>query len=779
MNIFKHMSVKWKIYLIALVSLLGFGSYLGFNVWVNTNNAKLLTQLRESYFPILEKSTQNHVNLERLAELLNNAAMTAETEFIDKAQATTDKMNGLFDEIQALEPEKKQDVADIKQNFNDYFTEARKITEDMLSGEADMKQLSKRAVAKEEKLKTVNDELDAFIAYAHAKFSGSIDTANLNSTMMLNSGFVIWGVCTLIMGITCYAIARIILGSINKVSDSLKELASGSADFSRKIAVVSEDEIGKLASSFNALLENLRIKTSDLMCMMQNMHTGLFTITEDETIHGEYSAFIENIFETTNVAGENYATFLFSNANLGADVTDQVHAAVTSLLGADEMMFEFNSHLLVKEYNLQLKDENGHIKTKILELDWDSIVTDEVITKIMVTVRDVTELRAMQAAAEEQKMELEIVGQILKLTPARFRAFAENAFALIDRNRSIIQQSQVKNLDVVAELFANMHTIKGNARTYQLNYITDVVHEAEARYDTLRKDNAAPWDPSVLNAELEGVRDALSRYMHILKEKLSFATDGGALPTGTLAVKKADVQEILDHLNIALSGTISHQSMLPIVDRLRRFDTQPLPQILDGLLATLPEIAAQLHKAEPRIRFKGEIPLVFNDHASTVLNVFSHVLKNSIDHGIETTDERLLKGKHEQGTITIQAELHDGSGRLHIFDDGRGLNIKRLREKLMEQGADIASLTPQRIAEGMFMSGVSTAETLTDISGRGVGMDAVKKYLNSIGCDIAIEIDGSATNDQSFAPFKLVVTLDQSVCVFPYDAPELAEVKIA
>lgn len=764
MGFFKHLSVKWKIYFIAIVSILGFGGYLGFNVWVNTQNGHLLAELREAYFPVLEKATQSSVNLERIAESLSTAVMTAETEHVDAAQQTADKINQLLDEIYALEPERKPQIATLKARFNEYFTEALNITKAMITGDAVISEMAARGKKKEAALAETQAILHDFINYAHAKFSGSIDDANRNSYTMLTSGFVIWGVCMLVLTITVYAIARIIISNINKVSTSLDEIASGSADFSEKITVASNDEIGKLAGSFNALMENLRIKTNDLMSMMQHMHTGLFTILEDETIHREYSACIEQIFETQQVAGKRYADLLFRRASLGADVRDQVNAAITSLLGADSLMFDFNSHLLIKEYTAQFVDDDGNTREKILEVDWDAITTDDVITKIMVTVRDVTEIRAMQAAAEEQKAELEIVGQILKLTPQRFRAFADNAFSLIDKNRNIVRTNQEKQLPVIAELFANMHTIKGNARTYQLTYITDIVHEAEATYDRLRKEADFAWSPAVLNAELDLVRNALAKYMNVLRDKLSFAANEDAPVTDGVILKPAEMRSLLHDVDALPQNVRSFPEVARVVQRLRALDTQALPDVLATQLTALADVARQLEKPAPKIVFDGEIPRIFKGHADAIVNVFSHLLKNSLDHGIEPAQERAAKGKAEHGTITIASKALDQQMQIDIHDDGRGLNLQRLSEKLSELGTTTATeLTPQVVADSMFLSGVSTAEKLTDVSGRGVGMDAVKKFLNAMGCDIRVVLPPDAGFEQRFVPFRLVLTLSPQV----------------
>ncbi len=788
MNLFKHMSVKWKIYLIAVVSICGFGAYLGYNVWVNTRNAQLLSTLREAYFPILDKATQNDVNLDRLSELFSTAAMTAESEYVYKAQTTADNMNDLFDQIERLEPTRKADIVEIKKSFNDYYEAARDITLDMLSAEADMSQMAVRAEIKETKLNKLNTELDAFIAYARAQFSGSIDTANANSRNMLTSGFVIWGVCILLMAVTVYAIARIILGNINQVSSSLAMIAQGSADFSRKIVVTSEDEIGKLAASFNALMENLRVKTNDLMCMMQHMHSGLFTITQAETIHGEYSACLEDIFETNDVADKHYFSLLFDRAQLGVDVSDQLRTAVSALLGEDAMMFEFNSHLLIKEYQLTFTDDHdagaSNVRTKIIELDWDAIVTDDIITKIMVTVRDVTEVRAMQAAAEEQKRELEMVGQILKLTPDRFSAFAENALSLLEKNALIIRQHPQAHLPALAELFANMHTIKGNARTYQLTYLTDIVHATESTYDRLRKDclregslcegslskdSSAEWSQMQLLEELGLVRSALDRYVAVLKEKLSFASDSFASPQGAILIDKEEYRALLRKIEPLVSSASQASPMLRLLESLQQLDARPLTGVLGGLVKTLPEVARQLGKPEPKILIHGEDVRVFSEYANTITNVFSHVLKNSIDHGLEKAEQRVAARKPEAGIIHIQASQQHVGVEIEVWDDGRGLALKRLHKKMTEEGllAIGSNSNPQRVAESIFMSGLSTAEAVTDISGRGVGMDAVKKYLNACGCDIKIVLTEQATLERDYVPFKLVISLSPNVCFIP------------
>ena len=140
----------------------------------------------------------------------------------------------------------------------------------------------------------------------------------------------------------------------------------------------------------------------------------------------------------------------------------------------------------------------------------------------------------------------------------------------------------------------------------------------------------------------------------------------------------------------------------------------------------------------------------------------THILKNSLDHGIEADEIRLRKGKPESGKITIEATKTDNELILVIEDDGQGLNLGHLEqigleEKVIDEGA-----SDEQIASVIFHSGVTTKEHVTDISGRGVGMDAVKSFLENKGGSIEIEFSGDKTAD-GFRPCRFAINLVDKV----------------
>jgi len=119
----------------------------------------------------------------------------------------------------------------------------------------------------------------------------------------------------------------------------------------------------------------------------------------------------------------------------------------------------------------------------------------------------------------------------------------------------------------------------------------------------------------------------------------------------------------------------------------------------------------------------------------TITDPLVHLLRNSLDHGLEPPDERIAAGKDEKGTVRLSARHEEGEVWVTIEDDGRGLNKGKILEKAISKGlieGDGSDLTDRQINNLIFAPGFSTAEKITDISGRGVGMDVVKKNLEKI-----------------------------------------------
>jgi HPt (histidine-containing phosphotransfer) domain-containing protein len=217
-------------------------------------------------------------------------------------------------------------------------------------------------------------------------------------------------------------------------------------------------------------------------------------------VHGEYSAYLETIFETDDIAGRDLMALVFDDSSIGADARSQVEAAVHACLGEDSMNFAFNEHLLVNEVAKRMPDG----REKWLDLSWSAITDDtDTVVRLMLCVRDVTEIRELTAQAGEQQRRLEMIGEILSISQDKFHDFVHSAKGFLSENERMIRQHERADHSIVAALFRNMHTIKGNARTYSLQHLTNIVHEAEQAYESLRRADGGPeWNRDALMEDL-------------------------------------------------------------------------------------------------------------------------------------------------------------------------------------------------------------------------------------------------------------------------------------
>ncbi|MCB0883009.1 MAG: chemotaxis protein CheA, partial [Thermoleophilia bacterium] len=137
-----------------------------------------------------------------------------------------------------------------------------------------------------------------------------------------------------------------------------------------------------------------------------------------------------------------------------------------------------------------------------------------------------------------------------------------------------------------------------------------------------------------------------------------------------------------------------------------------------------------------------------------------HMLRNAVDHGLEMPDERAAAGKDPVGTVRLSARHEGNSVVIEVSEDGRGIDPVRLRDLVVEKGlmsrADVDQLSDQEAVELIFLPGLSTAKVATDISGRGVGMDAVRAKIN--GLNGTVEIRSELGKGSTFT-IRLPLTL--------------------
>ncbi|RDH81226.1 MAG: hybrid sensor histidine kinase/response regulator [endosymbiont of Galathealinum brachiosum] len=182
-----------------------------------------------------------------------------------------------------------------------------------------------------------------------------------------------------------------------------------------------------------------------------------------------------------------------------------------------------------------------------------------------------------------------------------------------------------------------------------------------------------------------------------------------------------------DRRSSSINSQINHEI---IASRMRPFSdsTQGFKRMVRDISGSLNKIV-QLH-------IEGEDTPVDRDILEKLDAPLNHMIRNAIDHGIETPDERLLKGKPESGTITVSASHQSGRLRIQVKDDGKGVDIEDLRDKILDKklvNANMAeNLSKTELLDFLFLPSFSTRSEVTELSGRGVGLDIVHSALQEV-----------------------------------------------
>ncbi|OPX54221.1 two-component system, chemotaxis family, sensor kinase CheA [Oceanospirillum multiglobuliferum] len=216
----------------------------------------------------------------------------------------------------------------------------------------------------------------------------------------------------------------------------------------------------------------------------------------------------------------------------------------------------------------------------------------------------------------------------------------------------------------------------------------------------------------------------------------------------------------------------------------------PISFVFSRFPRVVRDLASKLNK-KVKLELVGENTELDRSMIEKLADPLTHLIRNSLDHGIESPDTRAAQGKDETGTILLRASHQGGNIVVEVQDDGGGLNRERILSKAMEKGLPVSESMPDsEIWQLIFAPGFSTAAAVTDVSGRGVGMDVVKRNIISLGGRLEIEsIEGIGTRISIRLPLTLAildglsVALGDEIYIIPLTSiigsmqPEISDIK--
>ncbi len=277
-------------------------------------------------------------------------------------------------------------------------------------------------------------------------------------------------------------------------------------------------------------------------------------------------------------------------------------------------------------------------------------------------------------------------------------------------------------------------------KTYSASLL-DAVHEADRGPLNLKKS-------AVREAAITSIRvssDKVDGLMNLVSELITIQAQLGLFAEKSLLPELSAISENMEKVSRRLRDTAFSICLIPLDSMLTRFHR------------LIRDVSTELNKNVTFLT-EGADAELDKTMIESLADPIMHILRNSLDHGIETEAVRIAKGKPAQGTIRLKAFYSGTNVIIQISDDGKGINPERIREKAIQQNIISADtmLSKQELLELIFLPGFSTAEKVTDLSGRGVGMDVVKRKLAEIRGEVDID---SEQDKGTIITIKLPLTL--------------------
>jgi len=192
----------------------------------------------------------------------------------------------------------------------------------------------------------------------------------------------------------------------------------------------------------------------------------------------------------------------------------------------------------------------------------------------------------------------------------------------------------------------------------------------------------------------------------------------------------------------------------------------PMSMVFNRFPRVVRDLAGKLHK-QVELKTVGESTELDKSLIEKITDPLTHLVRNSLDHGIESPERRIAAGKDAKGTITLKASHQGGNIVIEVIDDGAGLNRDKILAKARERGIPVSDgMSDAEVWQLIFAPGFSTAEQITDVSGRGVGMDVVKKNIEGLGGKVELQsATGFGTRTIISLPLTLAILDGMSVRV--------------
>ncbi len=455
--------------------------------------------------------------------------------------------------------------------------------------------------------------------------------------------------------------------------------------------------------------------------ILNNVMNGLFLLDREFNFKPQYSAALEKILLQEKLEYTNFIKFLEKK------VPDKVKSSCEDYLellyknSVPESTLEKLNPINEVEVLFNNNDTKSSI-TKILSFTFKRIYnSNRNIDEIIATVSDITENVSLANKLKESevhyKKQMELAFNILHVEPFLLREFMEGAKTELNHIDRLLKNS--KNINeyslTLEEIFRSIHLVKGNASLLDLKFFVNQAHEFEEKIIKIQeKKNIEGSDFSLLVIKLNKIQKTISEISDLIER----------------------IKNIHTHFRPK-----------------RQYENDLFVQSLQNLAK---KTASDLNKNVNFTHKDFDLGCIPYNSRLLVKEILIQLIRNSIYHGIEDSSERKKLKKNTSGTIKLSSFGDDDFFGFKVRDDGRGLQINKLRQEAKSSGKwrndEIDKWTDEQLIEVIFLQGISTSQKANHLAGRGVGMNIIKEKLEKSGGRIEVEF-----KENKFCEFMITI----------------------
>ena len=479
------------------------------------------------------------------------------------------------------------------------------------------------------------------------------------------------------------------------------------------------------ADLYNNMDELVKTRTKEIKNLLDNTGEGFLSFGKDLKIDDQYSLECKEIFDEF-IEGKKFSDLI--GKDISNDVIQNMEKIFKSIFETEDG-YKASVLISILPNEIKINGKDIQIEYKLINVIKQS--------KIMIILTDITEKKKLRREMEEERKYLRMIVRVVinrndvKDSIEQYMGFShKSVYELLEKAEMVS--------DFLTDFYRIIHTYKGEFAQWNMFNTVEYLHDLESSISQRIKQSQNESKEILLEFLHElNLEEFLNKDLELLSKTL-----GNTFVTGeeeVFTISKSKILELESKVSLIMPSNEARE-ILTSLKKLRYYN---LKDSINAYGEYLMDLALRLNKKLENFKVTGEDILIDKDIYSPTLKSLLHIFKNMIDHGIESPEERVEEGKNEEGRIEchIQWSKPDQIS-ISIKDDGRGIDFDAIRKTALEKGLgtkdELANASEGKILDFIFKDTFSTKKTITNISGRGVGLSAVKAEVERLGGQIEV-----------------------------------------